>query len=149
LHHRWMIINMAVFDLDKANEILQSGFAPWVLDLGLSVEAVSEKSATLLMPYSDRIRRSGDIVCGQSIMALVDTAAVFAVIAAIGRLRPLTTVDQSCHFLKPGLKVDHLAAAHVMRLGRNMAFARVDVYPVGNQDTPVAAAQVACALLPE
>ncbi len=140
---------MPVFDLATADSLLTSGFAPWVLDLGLRVEQVGDQAATLRMAYSDRLCRQGEIICGQAIMALADTAAVFAVLAASGRFRPLTTVDQSCHFLKPAPQVDHLAEARVIRLGRRMAFARVDIFPVSQTDNLVAAAQIACALLPE
>ena len=97
-------LSHAVFDLASADSLLASGFAPWVLDLGLSVEQVNDQAATLRMAYSDRLCRQGEIICGQAIMALADTAAVFAVLAASGRNRPLTTVDQSCHFLKPALR---------------------------------------------
>ena len=140
---------MAVFDKALANRILNEGFAPWVLDLGLSVESVSDEAVIIRMAFSDRICRMGGIISGQAMMALIDTTAVLAVIAKSGRRISLTTVDLPCHVLKPAAKVDHMASAHVLRLGRTMAFVRVEIYPDNLPENPVAAAQVACAVLPE
>jgi acyl-coenzyme A thioesterase PaaI-like protein len=37
----------------------------------------------------------------------------------------MTTVDQTAHFLKPVTRVDVLADARIVRLGKSMAFGRV------------------------
>jgi len=40
--------------------ILRATFAPWVQDLGLTVESVSDNGqATLRLPWSDRLAREG------------------------------------------------------------------------------------------
>jgi acyl-coenzyme A thioesterase PaaI-like protein len=71
---------------------------------------------------------------------------VFAVSAAAGAYRPMTTVDQTTHLLRPAVNADVLADARVLRLGRTMAFGRVTLTCEGDI-RPVGTAQIAYALL--
>jgi hypothetical protein len=73
--------------VDLGNEILRDNFAPWVLDLGLTVEQVGERSAVLRLPWSDRLARQGAALAGQAMAAAADTATVIAVAAALGGYR--------------------------------------------------------------
>ena len=79
-------------------------------------------------------------------MSLADTAMVFAVSAAGGGYRPMTTVDQTTHFLRPVAKADALAEARIVRMGRSMAFGRVTITTEGDA-RPAATVQTAYALL--
>ena len=138
----------AAFDLEAASALLAEVFAPCVQDLGLSVDSVGEDRATLRMAFSDRLCRESGVICGQALMSLADTATVFAVSAASGRYRPMTTVDLTCHFMRPVASKDVLATARIMRMGRSMAFAHVELAADGDP-RPVASATTAYALLPE
>ncbi|RJF76662.1 PaaI family thioesterase [Rhodopseudomonas palustris] len=147
----------AEFELEDARRMLGDMFAPWVLDLGLSVQSIEtappsgaaadwQPGATLRMAFSERLCRSGGIVCGQALMALADTAMVFAIVAANRGFRPMTTVDQTTHFLKAVSSSDVLAEARVVRLGRTMSFGRVTL--LGTSDgKPVAMVSSAFAML--
>lgn len=135
------------FSQQDGNALLKSVFAPWIQDLSLSVISVGDVQAVLRMPFSDRLCREGGVLCGQSLMALADTSAVLAISAAGGGYRNMTTVDQSIHLMKPVSNQDALATATVVRLGRMMAFVRVDICAAEKGDD-VAIAQLAYALLP-
>lgn len=137
-----------MFDAAAARALLNDVFAPWVQDLGLTIEEISGQRAVLKLPFSARLTREGGIICGQALMAAADTAFVFAVSAASGRYRPMTTVDQTTHFLKPAIGADIRVFAEVLRLGKGMAFGRIDL--VSEKDhKPVASVQTAYALLGE
>jgi hypothetical protein len=82
------------FDLAVAKTLLQDVFAPWVQDLGLSVEHIEpaapgrEPGAVLRMAFSERLCRESGVMCGQALMSFADMAMVFAVsarAAATGR----------------------------------------------------------------
>jgi uncharacterized protein (TIGR00369 family) len=139
---------MTHFDKAAAEQMLTSVFAPWVQELNLSVESFETNGAILRMKFSEKLCRDNGVVCGQALMSLADTAMVFAVSAAAGAYRPMTTVDQTMHFLRPVSNVDVLAAAQVVRLGRTMAFGSVTLMAAGDE-RPVAMAQLAYALLAE
>ena len=147
----------AEFDVDEARRVLGEVFAPWVQDLGLSIERLDtspppgagldwQPGATLRMAFSERLCRSGGIVCGQALMAFADTAMVIAISAASRGFRPMTTVDQTTHFLKALASSDVLADARVVRLGRTMSFGRVTLRSAAD-DKPVAMVSSAFAMV--
>ena len=137
---------MTTFDKPAATHLLQTVFAPWVQDLDLSIETIDSDGAVLRMAFSERLCRDNGVVCGQALMALADTAMVFAISAAAGGYLPMTTVDQTIHFLKPAMRSDLLAQARVVRLGRTMAFGSVSI-ETASEAKPVALAQTAYAIL--
>ena len=147
-----MQVTGGAFDLAAARALLGDVFAPWVQDLQLSVERIDSPNGTngagavLRMKFSDRLCREGGVICGQALMSLADTAMVFAVSAASGRYRPMTTVDQTTHFLKPAANVDVLAEARIVRIGKTMAFGQVILSGTGD-NKPVAMVSTAYALM--
>ncbi len=136
------------FDTAAAATLLNTVFAQWVQDLGLAIESVNAERAVLRMKFSDKLCRDNGVVCGQALMSLADTAMVFAVSGAAGDYLPMTTVDQTIHFLRPAMRVDLLAEARVIRLGRTMAFGSVSIRTI-DDERPVALAQTAYALMRE
>jgi len=147
----------AEFDLEEARRVLREVFAPWVQDLGLSVSSIEcdppktatadwQPGAVLRMAFSERLCRHGGIVCGQALMALADTAMVIAILAANRGYRPMTTVDQTTHFMRPVRQSDVLADARVVRIGRTMGFGRITLFSSGD-NKPVAMVSSAFAMM--
>jgi uncharacterized protein (TIGR00369 family) len=147
----------AEFNIAEARRVLGDVFAPWVRDLGLTVERIEisppsgapanwQPGAILRMAFSDRLCRDGGIVCGQALMALADTSMVIAILTANRGFRPMTTVDQTTHFLKAVTSSDVLADARVVRLGRTMSFGRVTLLSAAD-NKPVAMVSSAFAML--
>ena len=147
-----MPVTGGVFDLAIARRLLTDVFAPWVQDLQLSIERIDQPAdsagagAVLRMAFSDRLCREGGVICGQALMSLADTAMVFAVSSASGRYRPMTTVDQTTHFLKPAANADVLADARIIRIGKTMAFGQV-ILSSAADNKPVAMVSSAYALM--
>jgi len=119
------------------NAILKDNFAPWVQDLGLVVEEVGDRHATLRLPWSDRLAREGGAMSGQALMAAADTATVVAISAARGGYGPMTTVQQSTTFQRAVVNADVLVTARVSKLGRSLVF--VDVIMTAGEVSDVAA----------
>ncbi|MEV6106359.1 PaaI family thioesterase [Streptomyces sp. NPDC051940] len=132
--------------LAEAQKILADNFAPWVLDLGLTVERADAERAVLRLPWSDRLAREGGAMSGQAMMAAADTATVIAVSAARGGYGPMTTVQQSTSFMRAVVGADVLVEVVVTKLGRRMAFADITLTPDGSPD-PAARASTVYALL--
>jgi uncharacterized protein (TIGR00369 family) len=125
---------MPALTLTGAQDLFEANFALWVQDLRLAVEAVSDTGARLRMPFDQRLVRVGGAVCGQALMALADTAMVFAISAASGGFRPMTTVGQTMSFLRPAANADVLAEARLLKLGRTLAFGEVTLTVAGRAD---------------
>ncbi|MEU6357327.1 PaaI family thioesterase [Streptomyces sp. NPDC047072] len=109
----------------EADKILADNFAPWVLDLGLTVQTVAEDHVVLRLPWSQQLAREGGGLSGQALMAAADTATVIAVAAARGTFGPMTTVQQSTTFQRPVTGCDVLIKSVVTKLGRRTAFADI------------------------
>jgi uncharacterized protein (TIGR00369 family) len=146
----------AKFDIGDARRVLGEVFAPWVMDLNLSIEDFDadpphgasdwQPGAILRMPFSERLCRNGGIISGQALMAFADTAMVIANLAANRGYRMMTTVDQTTHFMRAASACDVLADARVVRLGRTMSFGRVTLSAAGD-NKPVAMVSSAFAML--
>ncbi|MFF9909511.1 PaaI family thioesterase [Streptomyces sp. NPDC013457] len=125
-----------------AEKVLADNFAPWVLDLGLSVVSVDGREAVLRLPWSDRLAREGGGLSGQALMAAADTATVIAVAAARGGFVPMTTVQQSISFQRAVLGTDVLVRARLTKAGRRMAFADITMTADGTEETAAHATAV-------
>jgi len=142
-----LVTSEPAFGLRAAGRLMAKIFAPWVQDLALLVESVEamrppgalpdwQPGAVVRLPFSKKICCDGEAICSQALMALADSAMVIACSAAWNGYRPMSTIDQTTHFLRP-VMFDVVADARVVRIGRNTSFGRVmllsasDKRPVG------------------
>ncbi|UYQ62745.1 PaaI family thioesterase [Streptomyces peucetius] len=132
--------------LVEADKILADNFAPWVLELGLSVQEAGDLHAVLRLPWSDRLAREGGGLSGQALMAAADTATVIAVASARGSFVPMTTVQQSTTFQRAVVGADVLVDARITKLGKRMAFAEITMTAEGAPE-PAARASTVYALM--
>jgi uncharacterized protein (TIGR00369 family) len=145
-----------VFGIQAAGRLMTEAIPAWVQDLGLLVESIEsgrpagapaewQPGAVVRMPFSPKACREGGVISSQALMALADTAMVFACSAAWNGYRPMSTVDQTTHFLR-ATNVDVIADARVMRIGRTTSFGRVTLYSAGDR-RPVGMVSSAYAML--
>jgi len=142
-----LVTSEASFGLQTAARLITRIFPEWVQELALLVESVEairpsgappdwQPGAAVRLPFSKKICSNGEAVCSQALMALADSAMVIACSAAWNGYRPMSTIDQTTHFLRP-VAFDVVADARVVRIGRNTSFGRVmllgaaDKRPVG------------------
>ena len=94
-------IPLHCFPLTEATvlEFYEFLFAPWVKSLGLRDFKISPGKASALLPQNDALKFSSGAVCGQAIMAAVDTVASLAM-STTERISK-GTVYQHTHFLRP------------------------------------------------
>jgi uncharacterized protein (TIGR00369 family) len=133
-------------EIAEAEKILAGNFAPWVLELGLSVVETGDAHAVLRLPWDERLAREGGGLSGQALMAAADTATVIAVSSARGAFVPMTTVQQSTSFQRMVAGADVLVDARITKLGRRMAFAEITLTAEGETE-PAARASTVYALL--
>lgn len=110
-----------------AATILEDNFADWVRDLDLAITALDAETLTMTIAFSPRLCRVGGIVCGQALVAAADTAMVLGLAAALGGMRPMTTVDLAINYLRPIKDEDVRLTARVKRLGKTLAFSTTDI----------------------
>jgi len=114
-------------------QTLQAAFADVAADyvkrLELRVTAVRPGEIDLALPVAAELVHGGGVLCGQAIMAAVDTAMVLAMIAELGEFRPMTTVQLQTSFLRPIPRdvAEVALTARVLRRGKSLAFGEISV----------------------
>src|SRR5262249_13677005 len=106
-------------------ELYEYVFAPWVKLLGLREFKVCPGVVSAMLPQNDALKLSSDAVCGQAIMAAIDSVASLSV-GTTGRITK-GTVYQHTHFLRPALNDDFHVRAEVLRFGKASAFTETRV----------------------
>ncbi len=100
-------------------------FAPWVKQLGLCEFKVTQGRVSARLPLHDALKFSSGAVCGQALMAAIDTVAALAM-STTERVTKGTTY-QHTHFLRPAQGDDFAVEANVLRFGKASAYAEVRV----------------------
>jgi len=134
--------------LQEAREGAEAWFAPWVKDLGLQVEAVERGKVRVRVPKSDRLNRIGGTLSGQAIMAIADTAMVFATRSCTDATNDIATVQQSTSFFRAVIDADLICEVTVSKEGRIMMFGDCLMYADGMRDKPAAQATLVYAVIP-
>lgn len=135
-------------DLDEARKGLTDWFAPWVRDLGMQIEALDRGRVTVRVPASLHLNRVGGILSGQAMMAIADTAMVFAVRSCTDPENDIATVQQSTSFFRAVKDADLICEVTVRKEGRSMMFGDCVMHADGQPDKPVAQATVVYAVIP-
>ena len=116
--------------LESANRRLTEVFAPWIQDLEMRVTSLEGGEVKLLLPYNSRLCRSGDMICGQALMSLIDTCMVFVCYAGLQKYHNCATVNQTTSFLRPAINTDVVAHGSLIKAGRSLVFGDVTLYPL-------------------
>lgn len=102
--------------------------------VGLQVEEVQKDFCRMRLPFRPELRTSGVVVHGGAIATLIDTAAVVAVWSdADPSATRGATASMTVNYLAAAQSVDLIAEAQVIRRGRSVVFADVDVFSPTNE----------------
>jgi uncharacterized protein (TIGR00369 family) len=110
-----------------------------------SIVSLGEKEITIKMPFHKNLLRAGGTISGPAMMALADTAAYYVTLAHAGPVASAATANLDIHFLSRPEPKDITAVATMLRLGKRLSVAAVDMF---SDDTLVAHATVTYALPP-
>ena len=109
---------------ETAQTILDQGFAPWVKALSPVISEITPERTVMSIPITPEIKRIGDIVSGQALAALADTAMAFACFGHLDAPAPLGAVTLDTQFLRPATGDSIRCEAEVTRAGKSMIFTR-------------------------
>ena len=115
---------------DTAQAVFDWVYAPWIKEMGLTDFVVREGFVSMRLPLNDRLKFFSGAICGQALMAAIDTVASMA--AATGPRVGKGTVYQHTHFLRPAANDDFLITAEVKRFGKASAYVDCSVSFVGS-----------------
>ena len=137
---------MSEFTVADAQKVIDTVMVPWLDELKMTVEEVSETGAVVRLPWDTRIARDGGLITGQALMSFVDAAMVVVIASAIGGFKRMATIDMTTSFLAPAYNTDVIARGTVIKRGKRTVFGRVDL-ETADTATPVALIQTTWTLL--
>src|SRR3954452_257396 len=96
--------------------------SPFAQQLGLSIEAIEQDRAVLVMPFKPELATMGEMVHGGAIGTLADTAGMCAAWAdsTVPEKLAGSTIGMTVDFLAAAVASDLRAEAKVTRRGRKM-----------------------------
>ncbi len=128
------------------HELLQRGFVdftPHVAECGMRIPRLTAEAAELTLPFREDWLGDAErgLIHPGIVTTLVDSACGAAVLAHIGRLEPIATLDLRMDYLRAGLRdLDIHCRAECYRLSSSIAFARASVWQ-RDPTEPIAVAQ--------
>lgn len=104
---------------------------------GFVTDHIGYGEARVRMPIDHAHIRAGGTVSGPAMMALGDFAVYALVMGMIGPAPLAVTTSLNINFLRRPAAVDILAEATMLKLGKRLAVAAVNIHSLGDDD-PVA-----------
>ena len=101
----------------------------------IQIESVAERAARCRMTSNSGSLRPGGTISGPAMFTLADFTIYIALIGSIGASAiPAVTSNLNINFLSRPTPGDLIAEARIIRLGRRLAFAEVEIYSEGITD---------------
>ncbi|MFQ5636524.1 MAG: PaaI family thioesterase [bacterium] len=100
----------------------------------LRIEKTYEKGARLRLVVEPHHLRHGDTVSGPALMTLVDAAVFVAILVEIGPVFQAVTTNLNINFLKKAEAADVIAECRLLKVGRRLVFAEVDLFSEDNDE---------------
>ncbi|MEM7256947.1 MAG: PaaI family thioesterase [Pseudomonadota bacterium] len=111
--------------LHSAQQHYTKIFAPWIQDLNITIDHIDNENVVMTLPYDDKLCRVGGIICGQALMALIDTCMVYVCFIGHKKFIDCATVNQNTSFLRPAINTPVTATGRVVKSGRTLVFGEV------------------------
>ncbi len=110
---------------ENVTEVYEYIFAPWVKTMGLTEFKVGRGTVSALLPQNPALQWANGAICGQAIMAAIDTVVSLAMFTADRATKG--TASQNTQFLRPASGDDLRIEANVLKFGSVIAYAEARV----------------------
>jgi len=101
---------------------------PFARVLGIELEEIERGRAVVSLNLRDELKQNNGIIHGGVTASLIDTAAAFVILTQLEPEQTTTTVDLTIHYLRPLVDGQATAHARIVRGGRRLIIASVDVF---------------------
>jgi uncharacterized protein (TIGR00369 family) len=101
---------------------------PFARFMGMELVELERGKAVLRLTARDDLRRNGGMLHGGATASLIDTAAAFVIMTLLSPEQTTTTIDLTIHYLRPVVTGSATANARIVRSGRRIIIAAVDVF---------------------
>lgn len=124
---------MPAITVEEFNDILSSEL-PWAAELDMHATEIGEGTATVIVPFAEKMLRPGGTILGPMQMFLADACMYAVLLSKIGPVKLAVTTNLNTNFLRKPEPVDLIAKGEIIKLGKRLAIMAVDVYGAGSDD---------------
>ena len=110
---------------DNVEDIFEYMFAPWVKAMDLRDFDVRSGTASALLPQNPDLQWANGAICGQAIMAAIDTVVALAMSSTNRQSKG--TASLGTQFLRPAIGEDLRITARVLQFGSAIGYAEASV----------------------
>ena len=107
---------------------------PLAVHMNIRCDQIKRGSARLIMPYGPHIIRPVETISGPAMMTLADVGLWAAVLSMAGPVEMVVTTNLNMNFLKMAGKADVIAESRVLKMGRRLAVAAVELISADTDD---------------
>lgn len=111
---------------------------PFFDSLGFQIESSGDGSGRVRFIYDEKWTRPYGVINGGTLMALADVATYLALFGRVGIVPLAVTNELKMNFLRPAIGGDVVAAAELLKVGRRIAYATVEVFMADDPDRLIA-----------
>lgn len=124
---------MPAITVEEFNDILAAEL-PWAAELNMQATEIGEGTATVIVPYADKMLRPGGTILGPMQMFLADACMYAVLLSRIGPVKLAVTTNLNTNFLRKPAPADLIAKGEIIKLGKRLAIMSVDVMSAGSDD---------------
>jgi uncharacterized protein (TIGR00369 family) len=126
-----------IVTLQEVNDFFDDHL-PFFIEFGFAVESIEDGVGVARFRYDQRWTRPYGVTNGGTLMALADVAVYLAIFGRLGIVPLAVTNELKMNFLRPATDGDVLARAELLKVGRRIAYAAVDVFVDGTPERLIA-----------
>jgi uncharacterized protein (TIGR00369 family) len=123
---------MALVTHEEMTELLSK--VPLAVHMNIRVEHIRKGAVRFIMPYGAHLTRPVDTISGPAMMTLADVALWGAVLSMSGPKEMIVTTNLNMNFLRMPGASDMAAEARVLKMGRRLGVAAVELINVATDD---------------
>lgn len=118
---------------DELNDFFPQAF-PGMDPASRPIDYADGKRAVVRRRFADDQLRPGGTISGPTMMGLADQAVYALVLSAVGKVPLAVTTNLSINFLRKPEPRDLIAEARMLKLGKALAVADVEIRSEGSDD---------------
>jgi uncharacterized protein (TIGR00369 family) len=118
----------ALTELERQRILDAFAAVPFARALGIELDTIERGRAVVSLKLRDELKQNNGIIHGGVTASLIDTAAAFVILTQLEPDQTTTTVDLTIHYLRPLVNGQATAHARIIRGGRRVIIAAVDVF---------------------
>lgn len=122
---------MSAVSVEAFNAIIKEELT-WAYDMGVQATEMGKSTATLMVPYDEKMLRPGGTLSGPTMMMLADACMFAVLLSEIGVVKLAVTTNLNIDFLNKPEPKDLYATGRMLKCGKRLAVMAVDLYSDGS-----------------